>query len=120
VNLMPRTVDVRCPGVGVRKAPFDYLVIAAGMQPSYFGHDEFAQYAPGLKNLSDAEAIRAKILSAYELAEMTDDENERARQMTFVLVGAGPTGVELAASMAQLAEVTLRREFRHIDPAKSS
>src|SRR6202008_2611093 len=119
VNLMPRTVDVRCPGVGVRKAPFDYLVIAAGMQPSYFGHDEFAQYAPGLKNLSDAEAIRAKILGAFELAEMTDDEDERARQMTFVLVGAGPTGVELAASLAHMVRVTLSGNFRRIDPSKS-
>ena len=78
------------------------------------------EYAPGLKSLSDAETIRAKILSAYELADATDDENERARQMTFVLVGAGPTGVELAASMAQLAAVTLRGQFRRIDPAKSS
>src|SRR5258708_5475414 len=90
------------------------------MQPSYFGHDEFAKHAPGLKSLSDAETIRAKILSAYELADTTDDENERARQMTFILVGAGPTGVELAASMAQLAAVTLRGQFRRIDPAKSS
>ena len=69
------------------------------MRPSYFGHDEFAKHAPGLKTLVDAEAIRAKILSAYEAAEATDDENERVRQMTFVLVGAGPTGVELAGSM---------------------
>ena len=95
-------------------------MIATGMRPSYFGHPEFARYAPGLKNLTDAETIRAKILSAYELADMTDDENERERQMTFVLVGAGPTGVELAASMAQLAAVTLRGQFRRIDPARSS
>ena len=120
VDLNSRSVDASCPGVGIRKIEFDYLIIATGMQPSYFGHDEFAKYAPGLKNLSDAETIRAKILSAYELAETTDDENERARQMTFVLVGAGATGVELAASMAQLAAVTLRRQFRRIDPAKSS
>jgi NADH dehydrogenase len=120
LDLNSRTVDASCPGVGVRKVHFDYLVIAAGMQPSYFGNDEFAKYAPGLKNLSDAETIRAKILSAYELADATDDENERIRQMTFVLVGAGPTGVELAASMAQLATVTLRRQFRRINPAKSS
>jgi NADH dehydrogenase len=120
VNLNARSVEASSPGVGVHKLPFDYLIIAAGMRPSYFGHDEFARYAPGLKNLSDAEAIRAKILSAYELADATDDENERARQMTFVLVGAGPTGVELAASMAHLAAVTLRRQFRRIDPAKSS
>jgi NADH:ubiquinone reductase (H+-translocating) len=90
------------------------------MRPSYFGHDEFAKYAPGLKSLSDAETIRAKILSAYELADETDNENERARQMTFVLVGAGATGVELAASIAHLAVVTLRRQFRRIDPAKTS
>jgi NADH dehydrogenase len=80
---------------------------------------EFARFAPGLKSLNDAETIRTKILSAFELAELTDDPKERARQMTFVLVGAGPTGVELAASIAQLASVTLRKNFRKIDPAKS-
>jgi NADH dehydrogenase len=120
VDFNSRSVDASCPGVDIRKVQFDYLVIAAGMQPSYFGHDEFARYAPGLKTLSDAETIRAKILSAYELAEATDDKNERARQMRFVLVGAGPTGVELAASIAQLASVTLRGQFQRIDPAKSS
>jgi NADH dehydrogenase len=98
---------------------FDYLVVATGMRPSYFGHDEFARHAPGLKNLSDAEAIRAKILGAFELAATTEDEDERARQMTFVLVGAGPSGVELAASLAQMVKVTLRGNFRRIDPAKS-
>src|SRR3954451_616860 len=120
VNLSSRSVNVAYPTPGTHKIPFDFLIIAAGMQPSYFGHDEFARYAPGLKNLTDAETIRTKILSAYELADTTDDENERARQMTFVLVGAGPTGVELAASMAQLATVTLRGQFQRIDPAKSS
>jgi NADH dehydrogenase len=120
VDLNSRSLDASCPGVGIRKIPFDYLVIAAGMRPSYFGHDEFARYAPGLKSLADAETIRTKILSAYELADATDDEDERTRQMTFVLVGAGPTGVELAASMAQLAAVTLRGQYRRIDPAKSS
>jgi len=120
VDLNSRSLDASYPGVGTRKLQFDYLVIATGMRPSYFGHPEFARYAPGLKNLTDAETIRAKILSAYELADMTYDENERARQMTFVLVGAGPTGVELAASMAQLAAVTLRGQFRRIDPARSS
>ena len=90
------------------------------MRPSYFGHNEFARYAPGLKNLNDAETIRAKILSAFERAATTEDEAERARQMTFVLVGAGPTGVALAASLAQMVKVTLRGNFRHIDPAKAS
>jgi NADH:ubiquinone reductase (H+-translocating) len=99
---------------------FDYLVVATGTRPSYFGHDEFAQYAPGLKSLSDAETIRAKILSAFELAATTEDADERARQMTFVLVGAGPSGVELAASLAHLVKVTLRGNFRRIDPSKAS
>jgi NADH dehydrogenase len=89
------------------------------MRPSYFGHDEFARYAPGLKSLNDAETIRAKILAAFELAATTD-EAERARQMTFVLVGAGPTGVELAGSLAHLVKVTLRGNFHRIDPAKAS
>src|SRR6202008_5185522 len=108
------------PGVGIHKIAFDYLVVATGMHPSYFGHDEVARFAPGLKSLNDAETIRTRILSAFEMAEATDDAKERARQMTFVLVGAGPTGVELAASIAQLASVTLRNNFRKIDPAKTS
>jgi len=120
VDVASRTIEAASPGAGVRKIAFDYLVVATGMRPSYFGHDEFARYAPGLKSLSDAETMRAKILGAFELAAMTEDEGERARQMTFVLVGAGPTGVELAASMAQLIAVTLRGNFRRIDPAKST
>jgi NADH:ubiquinone reductase (H+-translocating) len=119
INLETRSVEVNCPGIGSRRLQYDFLVVATGMRPSYFGHDEFARFAPGLKSLSDAETIRTKILSAFELAESTDDEKERARQMTFVLVGAGPTGVELAASIAQLVSVTLRDNFRRIDPAKS-
>jgi NADH dehydrogenase len=119
INLGARTVEAICPGVGSRKLGYDFLVIATGMRPSYFGHDEFARFAPGLKSLNDAETIRTKILGAFELAESTDDEKERARQMTFVLVGAGPTGVELAASIAQLVSVTLRKNFRNINPAKS-
>jgi NADH:ubiquinone reductase (H+-translocating) len=120
IDLSSRSVNVSYLGSGTRKIAFDFLIIAAGMQSSYFGHDEFAKYAPGLKNLRDAEAIRTKILNAYELAELTDDESERSRLMTFVLVGGGPTGVELAASMAHMATVTLRRNFRCIDPANTS
>lgn len=119
VDLNSRTVDASCPGLGARKIPFDYLVVATGMRPSYFGHHGFAQYAPGLKNLNDAEMIRSKILSAFELAEATDNAGERDRQMTFVLVGAGPTGVELAGSMAHMVAVTLRGNFRRINPAES-
>jgi NADH dehydrogenase len=120
VDVASRTIEASSPGMSVRKIAFDYLVVATGMRPSYFGHDEFARYAPGLKSLSDAETIRAKILGAFELAETTDDEDERARQMTFVLVGAGPTGVELAASLAQMVRVTLSGNFRRIDPSKST
>jgi len=120
VDVASRTIEASAPGVGIRKIAFDYLVVATGMRPSYFGHDEFAQYAPGLKSLGDAETIRGKILSAFELAATTDDEDERARQMTFVLVGAGPSGVELAGSLAHLVKVTLRGNFHRIDPAKAS
>src|SRR5262245_28406429 len=119
IDVASRTIDASSPGVGVRKIVFDYLIVATGMRPSYFGHDEFARYAPGLKSLNDAETIRASILSAFELAETTEDETERARQMTFVLVGAGPTGVELAASLAQMVKITLRGNFRRIDPASA-
>lgn len=120
VDLTSRSLDTISPVVGGKKITFDYLVLATGMRPSYFGHDEFAKHAPGLKTLRDAEAIRSKILSAYEAAEATDDADERARQMTFVLVGAGPTGVELAASIALMGSITLRSNFRWIDPAKTS
>ena len=119
VDLTSRSLDTISPVVGGKKITFDYLVVATGMRPSYFGHDEFAKHAPGLKTLRDAEAIRAKILSAYEAAEATDDADERARQMTFVLVGAGPTGVELAASIALMGSITLRSNFRRFDPAKN-
>jgi len=119
VDVASRTIEAIAPGVGVRKIAFDYLVVATGMHLNYFGHDEFAKYAPGLKSLGDAETIRAKILGAFELAATTEDKGERARQMTFVLVGAGPSGVELAASLAHLVKVTLRGNFHRIDPAKA-
>jgi NADH dehydrogenase len=120
VDLQLRTVDVEYSSIETRKIGFDYLVIAAGTQSSYFGHNEFARYAPCLKTLTDAEAIRSKVLSAYEMAEFTDDADERRRHMTFVLVGAGPTGVELAASLAQMTTTTLRSNFRRINPAQTS
>lgn len=117
INLANRTVDAALVGSGEHRLAFDYLIVATGSQPSYFGHDEFARYAPALKTIGDAETMRGKILRAFEVAEATDDEAERARQMTFVLVGAGPTGVELAASLAQMVKTTLRGNFRRIDPA---
>ena len=78
INPGARNVEVICPGIGSRKLEYDFLVIATGMHPSYFGHDEFARFAPGLKSLNDAQMIRTKILSAFELAESTDDSKERA------------------------------------------
>jgi NADH dehydrogenase len=119
IDVPSRTVEATSGAGGVRKIRFDYLVLAPGMRTSYFGHDEFARSALGLKNLGDAEAIRAKILSAFERAAATDDKEERTRAMTFVLVGAGPTGVELAASIAHLVKVTLRGNFRRIDPSEA-
>jgi NADH:ubiquinone reductase (H+-translocating) len=116
VDLDARQVRASPPGLMDRSINFDYLIVATGVRPTYFGHDDFAAYAPALKTLADAEAIRARILSAYELAEQTDDPAVRARALTFVLVGAGPTGVELAASIAQMARVTLRSNFRRINP----
>jgi NADH dehydrogenase len=120
VDVASRTIEAASPGAGVHKIAFDYLVVATGMRPNYFGHDEFAQYAPGLKSLADAETIRGRILGAFEAAATIDDESERARQMTFVLVGAGPSGVELAGSLAHLAKVTLQGNFRRIDPSKTT
>jgi NADH:ubiquinone reductase (H+-translocating) len=119
VDRKARTLTVAPAGLASRTISFDYLVVATGVRANYFGHDEFAAHAPCLKTLADAEAIRARILSAYERAEQTDDIVERSRAMTFVLVGAGATGVELAASMAQMARVTLLNNFRRIDPTET-
>jgi NADH dehydrogenase len=120
VRLAKRTVQITLPGLPSRALAFDHQVVATGVNPTYFGHDEFAQHAPSLNTLTDAEAIRSRILGAYELAEQTDDAVERARALTFVLVGAGPTGVELAASIAQMARVTFRSNFRRIDPGQTT
>ena len=94
---------------------FDSLIVAAGAQQSYFGHDEFADYAPGMKTIDDALELRGRILSSFEQAELATDPAERARLLTFVVVGAGPTGVELAGQIAELADRTLTGAFRNID-----
>jgi NADH dehydrogenase len=97
--------------------PYDILVIATGVSHSYFGRDEFAEFAPGLKRLADAVRIRNRVLNAFERAEAEDDPNRRQDFLTFVLVGAGPTGVELASSLAVLVRTSLRAEFRRINLA---
>jgi NADH dehydrogenase len=95
---------------------YDYLIVAAGVQQSYFGHDEFARYAPGMKTIEDALVIRRRVFGAFEMAESASDPAERTRWLTFALVGAGPTGVELAGQIREVATKTLRSEYRHINP----
>ena len=96
--------------------PYDYLVLATGQRHSYFGHDEFERFAPGLKSLADAVGIRNRVLQAFEQAEAEEDPSRHADLLTFVLVGAGPTGAEMAAALAVMVRTTLRSEFRRIDP----
>ncbi len=98
---------------------YDYLVLATGSVYSYFGHEDWPRFAPGLKSIDDATHIRRRILLAFEKAEMTADEEERRRLLTFVLVGAGPTGVEMAGALIELAHAALARDFRHIDPRRA-
>lgn len=95
--------------------PFDYLVVAAGARHSYFGHPDWEQFAPGLKSLDDALEIRRRTLLAFEIAEKTTDDAEREAALTFVVIGAGPTGVEMAGAISEIACATLVRDFRHID-----
>jgi NADH dehydrogenase FAD-containing subunit len=103
---------------GVR-LDYDYLILATGVKESYFGHDEFAKFAPGLKGLADAVAIRNKILLAFELAEAEEDPSRHRDLLTFVLVGGGPTGVEMAGAIAVLVRKTLKADFRRVDPASA-
>ncbi len=98
---------------------YDYLVIATGATHSYFGHDEWAQFAPGLKGIEDATRIRRRILLAFEHAELAHEEAERQRLLTFVIVGGGATGVEMAGAIAEVARQTLANDFRRIDPRSS-
>jgi NADH dehydrogenase len=95
--------------------PYDSLIVAAGAGQSYFGNDHFAEYAPGMKSIDDALELRGRIFGAFELAEIADDEEEIERLLTFVVVGAGPTGVEMAGQIAELAHRTLRKDFRRIN-----
>jgi NADH:ubiquinone reductase (H+-translocating) len=95
---------------------YDYLILAAGVRQSYFGHDEYAAVAPGMKSIVDALKIRRRVYGAFEMAESATDPAERKRWLTFALVGAGPTGVELAGQIREVATKTLGREYRHINP----
>ena len=115
INLAARTVTSSVLG-RVSTYEYDELIVAAGAGQSYFGNDRFAEYAPGMKSIDDALELRGRIFGAFELAELATDQAEIDRLMTFVVVGAGPTGVEMAGQIAELAHRTLRRDFRNIDP----
>src|SRR3954466_6747581 len=103
----------------VTETPYDSLIVTAGSGQSYFGNEGFALYAPGMKSIDDALELRARIFGAFEMAELSSDPEEVRRLTTFVIVGAGATGVEMAGQIAELAHRTLRRDFRNIDPASS-
>src|SRR5215468_4085856 len=98
---------------------YDYLILATGATHSYFGRNEFEEFAPGIKSLADAEATRNKVLQAFELAEAEEDPSRHRDLLTFVLVGGGPTGVEMAGALAVLVKTTLKSNFRRIDPASA-
>lgn len=112
IDLSARLVHTReCPPMA-----YDFLILAYGAENSYFGHDDWARVAPGLKDLDDAVEIRRRVLLAFEAAEREEDANERRRHLTFVVIGGGPTGVELAGAIAELATFVLARDFRSIRP----
>jgi NADH:ubiquinone reductase (H+-translocating) len=99
--------------------PYDSLIIAAGSETSYFGHKDWHQWAPGLKSIEEATTIRHKILYAFEVAERLSDPKERRAWLTFAIVGAGPTGVELSGAIAEIARQTLKNDFRSINPGEA-
>jgi NADH dehydrogenase len=112
VNVAAKTVSI-----GDREIAYDYLILATGARHSYFGHDEWEKLAPGLKSLEDAVEIRRRLLLAFEYAEKVTDPAAKSAAMTFVIIGGGPTGVEMAGAIAEIARYTLAKDFRHIDPS---
>jgi NADH dehydrogenase len=119
--LMERVIEIdrkrREVVTDLSRVPFDYLIIATGARHHYFGHEAWERFAPGLKKIDEATEIRGRILTAFELAEATSDDEARRRHLTFAVVGAGPTGVEMAGAIAELARHTVVGDFRRIDPA---
>src|SRR5450631_4024256 len=114
VNVAAKTLST-----GDGEIAYDYLILATGSRHSYFGHDEWEKLAPGLKSLEDAVEIRRRLLLAFEYAETITDQAAKAAAMTFVIIGGGPTGVEMAGAIAEIARYTLEKDFRHIDPASA-
>jgi NADH:quinone reductase (non-electrogenic) len=119
IDVDARTVRAERPGGDTIEIAYDDLIVAAGVRQSYFGHDEFARHAPGMKTLADALNIRRKVFGAFEMAQTATEPGERSRWLTFALVGAGPTGVELAGQIRELATLTLSRQFKRVDPAEA-
>ncbi len=117
IDIDRRTVHAVIAGFRDVELSYDSLIVAAGATPSYFGHDGFALFAPGMKTIDDAFELRRRFLGAFEMAELAPDDDERAQWLTVVVVGAGPTGVELAGQIRELAVRSLRGEFRNFDPA---
>lgn len=118
IDLTAKTVTHRL-GQYTTVTEYDSLIVSAGAGQSYFGNDQFAQYAPGLKSIDDALELRARIYGAFEIAELIDDPEEKKSWLTFVVVGAGATGVEMAGQIRELSSRALRKEFRRIDPASA-
>ncbi|MBW0013043.1 NAD(P)/FAD-dependent oxidoreductase, partial [Mycobacterium sp.] len=118
IDLAGRTVVSELLG-HTYETRYDTLIVAAGAGQSYFGNDHFAEFAPGMKSIDDALELRGRILSAFEQAERSSDPERRRKLLTFTVVGAGPTGVEMAGQIAELAEYTLKGAFRHIDSTKA-
>jgi len=112
-----RKVVAATQGVRMFEIPYDSLIVAAGVDTSYYGHDEFDEWAPGMKTIDDALELRGRIFGAFEMAEQEPDDETRAEWMTFVVVGGGPTGVEMAGQISELSRRALHRNFRRIDPA---
>jgi NADH dehydrogenase len=119
VDTESRTVTATAPGGLPYQVPYDTLIVAAGTAQSYFGNDRFAEHTLSLKSIDDAVELRSRILTAFEMAEIATDPAEQARLLTFAIVGAGPTGVELAGQIAEIAHRTLPGEYRRIDPAQA-
>ncbi|MEP7017514.1 MAG: NAD(P)/FAD-dependent oxidoreductase [Actinomycetota bacterium] len=118
IDIVSKTVTSWTPS-GTLETPYDSLIVAAGSSASYFGHDYFAEYAPGMKSLDDALELRGRILSSFEFAEIETEPGATAPWLTFVVVGAGPTGVEMAGQIAELAHRTLRKDYRRIHPEQA-
>jgi len=119
IDAASRRLVVRCPDASERTVGYDSLILAGGMRTSYFGNDGFARWAPGMKTLEEALALRGRIFGAFEMAEWEHDPEQRSAWLTFAIVGAGPTGVELAGQIGELARHSLAGNFRNFDPAQA-